>query len=37
MTPVRQVAYGIPAVIRWNNLAQVLAAVDDLGCRDLLA
>jgi aminoglycoside phosphotransferase (APT) family kinase protein len=36
-TPVRQAAYDIPPVIWWNNLERVLMAVDDLGCRDLLA
>jgi hypothetical protein len=36
-TPVRQAAYGIPPWIWWNNLGRVLLAVDDLGCRDLLA
>jgi hypothetical protein len=36
-TPVWQSAYNIPPVIWWNNLERVLLAVDDLGCRDLLA
>jgi hypothetical protein len=36
-TPVWQAAYNIPPVILWNNLERVLLAVDDLGCRDLLA
>ena len=35
--PVWQEAYGIPAVIWWNNLERVLMAVDDLGCADLLS
>jgi hypothetical protein len=36
-TPVRQTAYDIPPVIWWNNLERVLMAVDDLGCRELVA
>jgi hypothetical protein len=36
-TPVWQAAYNIPPVIWWNNLERVLLAVEDLGCRDLLA
>lgn len=36
MTPVWQAAYGIPALIWWNNLERILLAVDDLNCRDLL-
>jgi hypothetical protein len=36
-TPVHQAAYNIPPVIWWNNLERVFLAVDDLGCRDLLA
>jgi hypothetical protein len=37
MTPVWQLSGNIPPVIWWNNLERVLLAVDDLGCRDLLA
>ena len=36
-TPIWQAAYDIPPVIWWNNLERILLAVDDLGCRDLLA
>jgi len=36
-TPVWQAANNIPPVIWWNNLERILLAVDDLGCRDLLA
>lgn len=36
-TPVFQAANQIPAGIWWNNLERVLLAVDDLGCRELLA
>ncbi len=35
-TPVWQAAYGVPAVIWWNNMERVLLAFEDLGCRDLL-
>jgi hypothetical protein len=35
-TPVHQAVYNIPPVW-WNNLERVFLAVDDLGCRDLLA
>jgi hypothetical protein len=35
-TPVFQAAFGIPAVIWWNNLERVWLAFEDLGCRDLL-
>jgi hypothetical protein len=35
--PVWQAANNIPPVIWWNNLERILLAVDDLGCRDLLA
>jgi hypothetical protein len=33
---VWQAAYGVPAVIWWNNMERVLLAFEDLGCRDLL-
>lgn len=35
--PVWQARYGIPPYIWWNNLERVMLAVDDLGCRELLA
>jgi Ser/Thr protein kinase RdoA (MazF antagonist) len=37
MRPVWQESSNIPAVIWWNNLERILLAVDDLGCRELLA
>jgi hypothetical protein len=37
MTPVWQSGANIPPVIWWNNFERILLAVDDLGCRDLLA
>ena len=36
-TPIIQAANQIPPVIWWNNLERILLAIDDLGCRDLLA
>lgn len=36
-TPVWQSNGNIPTVIWWNNLERIMLAVDDLGCRDLLA
>jgi hypothetical protein len=36
-TPVWQSDNNIPPVIWWNNLERIFMAVDDLGCRDLLA
>jgi hypothetical protein len=36
-TPVWQAANHLPPVVWWNHLERVLMAVDDLGCRDLLA
>jgi len=36
-TPVWQAANNIPPLIWWNNLERIHLAVDDLGCRDLLA
>ena len=36
-TPVWQANANIPPVIWWNNLERIMLAVDDLGCRDLLA
>jgi thiamine kinase-like enzyme len=35
--PVGQEANNIPARVWWNNLERIMLAVDDLGCRDLLA
>jgi hypothetical protein len=35
-TPVFQAGLMIPPVIWWNNFQRIMAAVDDLGCRDLL-
>jgi hypothetical protein len=36
-TPVWQVRNNIPTVIWWNNFERAHLAVEDLGCRDLLA
>src|SRR5262249_15117216 len=36
-TPVWQANYNIPPVIWWNNLERIFLAVEDLGCRELLA
>jgi len=36
-TPVWQAANDIPPVIWWNNFERIMLAVDDLGCRELLA
>jgi hypothetical protein len=36
LTPVFQAGLKLPPVIWWNNFQRVMAAVDDLGCRDLL-
>jgi hypothetical protein len=36
-TPVWQASSQIPPVIWWNNLERIMLAVDDLGCRQLLA
>ena len=35
--PVWQALHDIPASVWWNNLERIFLAVDDLGCRDLLA
>jgi hypothetical protein len=35
--PMWQASVNIPPVIWWNNLERIFMAVDDLGCRDLLA
>jgi Ecdysteroid kinase-like family len=37
MTPVWQATVNIPPVIWWNNFERIFLAVDDLGCRDLIA
>jgi hypothetical protein len=36
-TPMWQASINVPPVIWWNNLERIFMAVDDLGCRDLLA
>lgn len=35
--PVSQATSNIPPRVWWNNLERIMLAVDDLGCRDLLA
>jgi Phosphotransferase enzyme family len=35
--PVAQAANNIPPRVWWNNLERIMLAVDDLGCRELLA
>jgi aminoglycoside phosphotransferase (APT) family kinase protein len=35
-TPVFQAGMKLPPMIWWNNLQNIMAAVDDLGCRELL-
>jgi|SRR5262245_12698237 len=37
VTPVWQASLNIPTVVWWNNLERIFLAVDDLGCRNLLA
>jgi thiamine kinase-like enzyme len=37
LTPVVHEAFGVPPWSWWNNLERILLAVDDLGCRELLA
>jgi thiamine kinase-like enzyme len=37
MTPVWQAALNLPPMIWWGHLERIMWAVDDLGCRDLLA
>ena len=37
MRPVGQAAINIGPGVWWNNLERIMLAVDDLGCRDLLA
>jgi thiamine kinase-like enzyme len=36
-TPVWQAANNIPSGIWWHHLERIFLAIDDLGCRDLLA
>ncbi len=36
-TPVWQAAYDIPPVIWWNHMERIFLAIDDLGCREMLA
>jgi thiamine kinase-like enzyme len=36
MTPVWQAALHLPPLIWWHHLERIFAAVDDLGCRELL-
>jgi hypothetical protein len=36
-TPIWQAAFDIPPRVWWPHLERILLAVDDLGCRDLLA
>jgi hypothetical protein len=37
MTPIIWANVGIPPAVWWNNFERIMLAVDDLGCRDLLA
>ena len=37
MTPVWQAAIDLPPAIWWSHLERIMLAVDDLGCRELLA
>ena len=37
VTPVWQATSGLPPLIWWHHLERIMLAVDDLGCRDLLA
>ena len=36
IVPVFQAGLKLPPVIWWNNFQRIMAAVDDLGCRELL-
>ena len=36
ITPVFQAAWKLPPWVWWNNFQHIMAAVDDLGCRELL-
>jgi hypothetical protein len=36
MTPVWQAAIDLPPWIWWSHVERIMAAIDDLGCRDLL-
>jgi hypothetical protein len=37
MLPPIHADSGIPPLIWWSHLERIMLAVDDLGCRDLLA
>jgi hypothetical protein len=37
LRPIGQAAFNIPPRVWWPNLERIFLAVDDLGCRDLLA
>jgi hypothetical protein len=37
MTPVWQAGIDLPPAIWWSHLERIMLAIDDLGCRDLLA
>jgi thiamine kinase-like enzyme len=36
ITPVSQAAIELPPLIWWSHIERIVAAIDDLGCRDLL-
>jgi hypothetical protein len=36
ITPVFQAGLTLPPVLWWHNFQRIMAAVDDLGCRELL-
>ena len=36
MTPL-SANIGIPPVVWWSHLERIMLAIDDLGCRELLA
>ena len=35
-TPVFQAGLKLPPLVWWNNFQRIMAAVDDLGCREVL-
>ena len=37
ITPVSQAAIELPPLIWWSHIERIVAAIDDLGCRDLLS
>ena len=37
VTPVIQANFGIPPAVWWGHLERIMLAIDDLGCRELLA